>query len=591
VLAEILESAMDALPWAKSMRWRNTTVAWVRPLRGILAVYDGEPLPFSYELIRTIAAIKSLPLDQRAVVASNTTVGHRFSKAEPCSVRAEPFSVKDFADYQARLRAAKVVLDPHERRAMIWEGASRLAEAAGLVAKPDEDLLDEVTGLVEWPVPLMGRIDDAYMDLPPEVLTTSMRHHLKFFSCLTKDGALAPKFIVVAATEASDAGKAIVAGNERVLRARLADARFFWDSDRKTRLADRVPRLTDMVFHAKLGTLDAKTDRVEALAGRIAEFVKGANKERVRSAARLAKADLTTGMVGEFPELQGTMGRYYALHDKEHADIADALADHYAPQGPTDRCPSKPISIAVALADKIDTLAGFWSIDERPTGSKDPFALRRAALGVIRLIVENGVRLPLKDVYREAFQLYRVTGTKADQRIDELLDFFADRLKSHLKEKSVRHDLISAVFARRRDDDLVRLLARVQALQNFLASDDGANLLTAYKRAANILKIEEKKDGVSHAGKAERSLLEKPEEKDLSGRLEAAEPEVERAIQAEHFAEAMAALARLRRPVDSFFDHVTVNANDKALRANRLKLLSGIRSALEGVADFSRIEG
>ena len=571
VLAELLEGAMDALPWPKSMRWRNATVAWVRPLRSLLAVYGGETLPFDYELIRTVGALKTPSKDTR-LQAGDSTVGHRF-------LAPESFTVKDFSDYQQKIRDAKVVLDPFERRAMIWEGASRLAETEGLVVRPDEDLLDEVTGLVEWPVPLIGRIDDAYMDLPAEVLTTSMRHHLKFFACVRKHASLAAKFIVVA-------------GNERVLRARLADARFFWDQDRKTKLADRVPRLAGIVFHAKLGTLDAKTDRVEALAVRIAEFIPGADKDRARSAARLAKADLTTGMVGEFPELQGIMGRYYALHGGEHAEVADAIADHYSPQGPSDRCPSQPVSVAVALADKIDTLAGFWWIDEKPTGSKDPFALRRAALGVIRLIVENGVRLGLKDVFRAAFAHYpKFADASVETRVDELLDFFADRLKAHLKEKNVRHDLVAAVFARRRDDDLVRLLARVRALQNFLASDDGANLLTAYKRAANILKIEEKKDGVSHAGKAENALLEKPEEKDLNGKLEAAGPEVERAIDAEHFADAMAALARLRRPVDLFFDHVTVNAEDKALRANRLKLLSGIRSALEGVADFSRIEG
>jgi glycyl-tRNA synthetase beta chain len=586
LLSEAIFSAISKMPWPKSMRWSDGKATWIRPLHAVLAVFGGRPI----DLERYRRGLDTLLWPVKTRFGTGETVGHRF-------MAPKPFKVKDFADYQAKLRKAKVILDQFERRATIWERATQLAAGEGLLVKPDEDLLNEVTGLVEWPVPLIGRIDESYMALPPEVLTTALRHHLKYFSCLHPDARLAPRFVVVANVEARDGGKAIVAGNERVLRARLDDAKFYWDQDRKVPLASSAPKLAEMTFHAMLGTLDAKADRMQALAVRIAEHVPGADRDKVRSAARLAKADLTSGMVGEFPELQGAIGRYYALADGEHPEVADAIADHYAPAGPNDHCPTAPVSIAVALADKIDTLVGFFGIHEKPTGSKDPFALRRAALGAIRLIVENGLHIPLGKVFMVAHDIYPKSygehrfSYSPEGLAQDLLDFFADRLKVALKDKGVRHDLIAAAFAGRRDDDLVRLLARVGALQDFLGTEDGANLLTAYKRAANILKIEEKRDGASYAGAAIPALFQKSEERVLSENLAATAPSVENAIRAERFADAMAALARLRRPVDAFFDHVTVNCEDRALRENRLRLLSGIRTALDGVADFSRIEG
>jgi len=560
VLKGIIDTALASMAgsWPKSMRWGGNSIRWARPLHTILCLFDGAVVP---------AALGP-------VTASDTTSGHRF-------MAPDSFSVADFADYRAKLFDAKVMLDVGERREKIRIDAEALAVAAGLTVKTDEALLDEVTGLVEWPVVLIGGIDDAFMAVPQEALIAAMRGHQKYFSCLNKDGTLASRFIVVANIEAPDGGAAITAGNERVLRARLSDARFFWDQDCKHSLASRAPKLQSIVFHAKIGTLDEKVDRMQALASEIAAAIPGADRDQVRSAARLSKADLTTGMVAELPELQGIMGRYYALNDGEHEAVADAIADHYSPLGPNDMCPSKPVSIAVALADKIDTLVSFWIIDEKPTGSKDPFALRRAALGVIRLICENNLRLSLLDVFARAGG----TDIAAD-----LLAFFADRLKVHLKERGVRHDLIDAVFALG-EDDLVRVLALVDALGEFVASDDGANLLTAYKRAANILKIEEKKDGRAYDGAADDGALVEDAEKDLFRALGIAENRCQAALESEDFTAAMAALADLRNPVDGFFDHVTVNCDDPALRENRLKLLNRIRAVMERVADFSKIEG
>lgn len=564
VLSTVVGSTLDNFPWPKSMRWGNGRERWVRPLHGVLCLFAGEVVPMSFA----------------GVVAGKSTVGHRF-------LAPQRFEVKDFKDYKSKLQAAQVMLDPADRRAQIESEAKNLAKAEKLRLKDDPALLDEVTGLVEWPVVMIGTIDDEFMELPDEVLTVSMRSHQKYFACLKADGALANRFVVVANTETRDGGAKVVAGNERVLRARLADAKFFWDQDRKATLASRAPALKDRVFHAKLGTLDAKADRMESLAVAVAGAVEGADRDHVRSAARLAKADLSTGMVGEFPELQGVMGRYYALADGEAADVADAVAEHYSPLGPNDACPSKAVSVCVALADKIDTLVGFFAIDERPTGSKDPFALRRAALGVIRLVLENGLRLPLTPVFSEARALF---GDVADPS-DDLLAFFADRLKVHLREEGVRHDVIDAVFALGGEDDLVRLLARVRAIQEFLGTEDGADLLTAYRRAANILRIEEKKDGRSYREAVDPANFRQDEEKVLATGLAAASTKIEAALAAERFADAMTALAELRRPVDAFFDEVTVNADDAALRENRLKLLSGISSALDGIADFSLIEG
>ncbi|MEE8516827.1 MAG: glycine--tRNA ligase subunit beta, partial [Alphaproteobacteria bacterium] len=447
VLAGIVAEAIGQLSWPKSMRWGDHSVRWVRPLHGILCLF----------------AAKVVDVAFGPCAATNTTHGHRF-------MAPGPIKVKDFADYQKKLKAAYVLIDAGGRRGKITDGATALAEAAGLRLRDDPGLVDEVAGLVEWPVVLMGAIGKEFMELPSEVLITAMRSHQKYFALEHADGTMAPHFIVVSNITVDDGGKAVVAGNERVLRARLADARFFWDQDRKRSLESRVPELGAIVFHAKLGTLAEKISRVEALAASLAPFIPGAGKDRVRSAAMLAKADLVTGMVGEFPELQGVMGRYYALGEGEGADVADAIADHYAPAGPNDACPTAPVSVAVALADKIDSLVGFFAIDETPTGSRDPFALRRAALGVIRLIVENALRLPLAEMFDKSHGLYdgsrAALGAAVPTR--DLLDFFADRLKVHLREAGVAHDLIAAVFKAERpgggiEDDLVRLLARVDA--------------------------------------------------------------------------------------------------------------------------------
>ena len=574
VLPAILSEAVAKLSWPKSMRWGGHETRWIRPLHSILCLFDGAIVPMSFGHL----------------TAGAVTSGHAIHVPHA-------FRVNDFAEYTAYLREAKVILDPAERREMILATAKELAAAEGLALTPDEGLLNEVIGLVEWPVVLLGAIDEAFLDLPPEVLTAVMRTQQKYFSLAKPDGALAPRFIMVANTEATDGGRAVVAGNERVLRARLADAKFFWDQDRKETLASRAPALKDIVFHAKLGSLGEKVDRVQALASSIADGVPGVNKDQVRSAARLAKADLTTRMVVELPELQGVMGAYYALHDGEAPGVAEAIRDHYAPRGPNDACPSAPVSIAVALADKIDTLVGFFAIDERPTGSKDPFALRRAALGVIRLILENGLRIRL----RAAFESARFGGSvavrkKANQPgreavASDVLAFLADRLKVHLREQGVRHDLISAVFALAGEDDLVRLMARVEALETFLKGEDGANLLTAYKRASNIVRIEEKNDGRTYGDAPSIKDFREAEEKDLHASLTAAAKASSAAVGKEDFMAAMTELAQLRRPVDHFFDEVTVNCEEPALRANRLRLLSQIRATLDGVADFSQIEG
>ena len=574
LLPALLGDAVAALAWPKSMRWGAGAARYIRPLHGVLALFDGVPL-------EGVLLLGGVPLPLGAV-----TRGHRF-------MAPAPITVADFADYRTKLRAAFVVLDAAERRVLIETQAAVLAAADGLVVKADPALLDEVAGLVEWPVALMGRIDDDFMDLPPEVLSTAMRAHQKYFSLLGPDGSLAPRFIAVANVAATDGGAAIMAGNERVLRARLADARHFWDRDRAATLASRVPALGGMVFHAKLGTLDQKADRLAALAVEIARHVPGAGKDQVRSAARLAKADLTTEMVGEFPELQGVIGRYYAGADGEAPAVADAIAEHYGPLGPNDACPTAPVSAAIALADKIDTLVGFFAIGERPTGSRDPYSLRRAALGVIRLVIENGLRLPLAGMFRHAGQLYAESLAHAPGEVKAggLLEFFADRLKVHLRERGVRHDLIAAVFALGDEDDLVRLLARVAALDRFLASDDGANLLTAYRRARNIVAIEEKRDRARYDGSPALSQFAEAEEIALHGALAEAEAAARAALAGEDFAGAMTAVARLRPPVDAFFDHVRVNADDPELRANRLRLLARIPKTLSGVADFSHIEG
>lgn len=569
LLPGLIADTVKAFGWPKSMRWGDNRFAWVRPLQSVLALLDGKTLAGGIDLGGSTLAF------------GDTTQGHRF-------LAPARFAVTNFADYQAKLLAAKVLLDPAQRRAKILADLEAKAKALGLTLRDDPGLLDEVTGLVEWPVVLTGAIDAKFMDVPQEALITSMRAHQKYFALLNADGSLARQFALVANMETTDAGATIVAGNERVLRARLSDAKFFWDLDRKTKLADRLPALAQRVFHAKLGTMAQKVERLEKLSAFIATKL-GADAAAASRAAKLAKADLSSGMVGEFPELQGIMGRYYARHDGEPADIADAIRAHYQPLGPSDACPSAPVSVAVALAEKLDTLAGFWSIDEKPTGSKDPFALRRSALGVIRLILENKLRLNLKTAIvdaRNQFSEMAKAGLESD-----LMGFFADRLKVVLKEKGVRHDLIDAVFALGGEDDLVRLLARVDALDAFLKGQDGANLLIGYRRAANIVAIETKKDGAAQTGAADSALFALAEENALFARLGEVGTKLDTALKAEDFAAAMAALATLRGPVDAFFDKVTVNADDPRLRANRLKLLSAIGAAPARVADFSKIEG
>lgn len=567
VIAELMANSLWNFPWPKSMRWGagpdgfSSKLNWVRPIRSIIVLFGGQVVPF---------AIARGEDTGHRLAAGNLTHGHRF-------MAKGAIEVADFADYAAKLRAAHVILDVEERKAIIWAGAQKLAAEAGLEVTPDPDLLDEVAGLVEWPVPLMGRIDDEFMAVPAEVLTSTMRANQKYFALRDPaTGRMAPRFLTVANLVAKDGGAAIAAGNERVLRARLSDAKFFWDQDLKVTLADRVPALDSIVFHAKLGTVGAKVARVRALAVQIAAII-GADQALTDRAALLAKADLVSGVVGEFPEVQGIMGRYYARKDGEDGAVAEAIADHWKPQGPSDTLPVAPVSVAVALADKIDTLAGFFAIDEKPTGSKDPFALRRAALGVIRLIVENGLRLPLKPLFGAA--------------ADSLIEFFHDRLKVSLKDQGVAHDLINAVLGTGAEDDLTRLVRKVAALKSFLETEDGKNVLAAYRRASNILRIEEKKDSKSYAGPADRAQFAADEERALGARLDAVMPKARGALAQEDFAACMQALALLREPVDAFFEKVTVNADDPALRANRLKLLAEIRGALDEIADFSRIEG
>jgi len=574
VLAELVPALIKAFEWPKSMRWSGYAQRWVRPLHAILCVFDGKPVA------------GSLDLGGGALAFTDETVGHRF--LAPAVIK-----VTGFADYKAKLEDAYVMVGQDERRALIKRLAGQVAGNDGLWIKADDGLLEEVTGLVEWPVPLLGRIEADFMDLPPEVLTTSMRAHQKYFACLTtSDESLAPRFVVVSNMETADGGKQIVAGNERVLKARLSDARFFWDQDRKKALADRVPDLASVLFYQKLGTVAEKAERIAALASWIAAKL-GTDVALAERAGRLAKADLTTGMVGEFPELQGLMGRYYARHDQEDAAVAEAIADHYSPKGPEDRCPTASVSVAVALADKIDTLVGFFAIDEKPTGSKDPFALRRAALGVIRLVLENNLRIGLLDLFNVAYGKYAdFNSSSSDAVAQALLDFFADRLKVHLKDQGLRHDVIAAAMTvPGGEDDLVRLIARGEALKAFLASDDGANLVTAYRRAANILRIEEKKDGQRYDRLADPARFAVPEEAKLFQAIGEVSSRADPLLADEDFVGAMGALSRLRAPVDEFFDRVTVNADQADVRVNRLCLLSQIRVAMDAVADFSKIEG
>ena len=636
VLPSLLIQAILDVVWPKSMRWHNSSFVWVRPLHNILGIFDGKllengqgglalgfgPRSTGFRPYGAPIRMDDFGKEELIIDFTNTTSGHRF-------LSPGPIEVKDFADYRDKLNAAHVILEPSRRRELIETAAKALASEAGLALRDDPGLLDEVSGLVEWPVVMIGDIGAEFMDLPDQVLVTAMRHHQKYFSCLDDNGKLAAKFVMVAGTQATDGGAAIIAGNERVLRARLADAKFFWDQDRKTSLESRFSKLENVAFHVGLGSIARKVEMMEGLVKSIVKST-GADLRRAEQAARLCKSDLVSEMVIEFPELQGIMGRYYALEDGEADEVADAIAEHYSPIGPNDECPSKPVSVTVALAEKIITLVGFFSIDEKPTGSKDPFALRRAALGVIRLILENKLRLPLRETFNNVHALFEDEYDKGTYRfssgpekvsetgsgfqptksvkilsadtlekdllaffadqLKDLLAFFADRLSVHLKKEGVRFDLIDAVFALG-DDDLVRVLARVAALGAFFESDDGDHLLTAYKRAANILRIEEKKDDKTYSGDVNVKLFDQQEEKDLAKNLDTALPKIAKALESEDFAAAMAALAGLRLPIDDFFDHVTVNCDDGGLRENRLKSLARIRDGMNRVADFSRIEG
>jgi glycyl-tRNA synthetase beta chain len=552
IIAELVEATVRNFPWPKSMTWGSGKLRWVRPLQRILCVFDREVVPISFE----------------GLEAGDLSQGHRFMGS------GNVFRARDFDEYREALLGHYVVLDAEERKERILEGARTLCFARNLELVEDEGLLDEVAGLAEWPVPILGDMDPVFLDLPPEVIRTSMRTHQKYFAVRDPaTGKLAPHFLVVANIAAEDGGKVIAAGNAKVLSARLSDARFFWDEDRKSGFDAWLEKLSGVTFHAKLGTMAERVERIAALAREIAPLV-GADPEVAEKAARLAKADLASQMVGEFPELQGVMGRYYANADGLDPVLADAIRDHYRPQGPGDSVPTAPVSIAVALADKLDTLVGFFSIDEKPTGSKDPYALRRAALGVIRIILESGKRLALNTV--------------SGVQTNDLMPFFADRLKVTLRDQGKRFDLVDAVFALN-DDDLVRIVARVEALDGFLKTDDGANLLAGYRRAANILKAEEKK-GPLPTG-APSAVSEPAEEAALYAALQTLTPTLDAALAAEDFTAAMTALAALRGPVDAFFTGVLVNSDVAAERDNRLRLLQQVQSAMGKVADFSLVTG
>ncbi|MFY9601986.1 MAG: glycine--tRNA ligase subunit beta [Pseudolabrys sp.] len=627
VIKDVLHATIATFPWPKSMRWgarsaKPGALSWVRPLHSIVATFG--PETEDPEIV---------PLDIDGIKGGDETRGHRF-------MAPMPFKVRRFEDYVAKLEKAKVVLDPARRANIILSDAKNLAFAQGYELVEDEGLLAEVAGLVEWPVTLTGTFDQAFLSIPDEVIRATIRNNQKCFVLRDPQTAkLVNKFILVANEEATDGGKAIIAGNERVIRARLSDAKFFYETDLKTRLEDRLPKFEQIIFHEKLGTQAERIARIAALAVQIAPSVKAKAAQAERAAA-LCKADLLTEVVGEFPELQGLMGRYYAEAQGEDEAVAHAIEDHYKPKGPDDLVPGDPVAIAVALADKVDTLVGFWAINEKPTGSKDPYALRRAALGIIRIVTENELRLPLRVLFWRHFgavardealasaitmlhplneQIAKISASDIElavklevlvsektkqvtkpllvqahtylQQTHDLITFFADRLKVQLREQGARHDLVDAVFSLSGQDDLLMIVRRVEALGKFLDSDDGKNLLAGYKRATNIIRIEEKKDKREYTGAPDAKRYQLPEEKALAEAIDVAKKDASAAVGKEDFAAAMRAMAKLRPRVDAFFDKVTVNVDDMALRENRLKLLNEIREATRAVADFSKIEG
>ena len=573
LIAEAIPTLLRRFPWPKSMRWGGTSAfTWVRPLRRILCVLDGAVVPFS---------LASGEDDGHGLASGDLTEGHRFMAPGEIRISAS-------AQYEGSLRDRCVIADASERRARIADGIAERAASAGYTVVPDEGLLDEVAGLVEWPVALLGRIDDRFMDLPPEVRQVSMRVNQRYFALTDAEGEPAPAFVFAANIAAEDGGMAIIAGNERVLRARLSDARHFWDLDRRETLKSRVEALRKVTFHAKLGTQHDRVERLARLADHVAQSL-DADWRLAFHAATLAKADLTTGMVGEFPELQGVMGGYYALHDGEHPEVAAAIRDHYAPKGPGDAVPTAPVSIAVALADKIDLLAQFFAIDEKPTGSGDPYALRRAALGIIRIIRENGLRLQLRPEIHSAISDAHADEERKTVVRDEVLAFIVERLRVQLRTEGRRHDVLAAAFAAGNDDDLTRLLSRADAVEALLGTAEGADLLAAYRRATNILRIEERKAPLD-AGPVDPSLLEEQAERLLNTVLDRADNAVTKALENEDFANAMTSLAAIRPAVDAFFEGVTVNSDIPALRSNRLRLLKRLRSLTDRAADFSRLE-
>ena len=566
IVAEVLEAAIRTFPWPKSMRWGSGNLRWVRPLHSILCLLTDE------------AGAHVVTMDVDGIAASNTTDGHRF-------MGAGRFAVSSFDDYAAKLKRAKVMLDPAERQATIWHDATTAAFAAGLDVVPDASLLAEVAGLVEWPVVLMGRIADPFLDLPAEVLQTSMKEHQKFFSVKNPATGRIEGFVTVANIQSPDDVATILKGNQKVLTARLSDAKFFWENDlrnvKTAGMEGMAAGLANVTFHNKLGSQADRIARIETLARHIAPLV-GASPDLAAEAARVVKADLQSAMVGEFPELQGTMGGYYARAAGLPDAVADACKGHYSPLGPSDDVPSAPVSVAVALADKIDTLTGFWAIDEKPTGSKDPFALRRAALGVIRLILNNSLRLSLAQI----FALGHAALDAAD-----LLSFFHDRLKVFLKDQGIRHDVIDACLAMPGNDDLTLLVNRASALQTFMGTEDGTNLLQGFKRANNILTQAETRDGVEYSYGADVKFAETDEERALFAALDTAEAAINPALKSEDFTAAITAMAALRAPIDAFFTAVQVNSDSPIVRRNRLNLLHRIRSICGGVADLTRVEG
>jgi glycyl-tRNA synthetase beta chain len=558
VIAEVLEKTVRNFPWPKSMRWGAGTLKWVRPLHDILCILSDE------------AGAEVVPLDVDGITSGNTTRGHRF-------LSPDAFTVTGFEDYEAKLKRAHVMLRADERADMIWNDATNQAFALGLEVVEDRGLLTEVAGLVEWPVVLLGQIDPTFYELPAEVLQTSMKEHQKFFSVRNAKTGQIERFVTVANTVTSDDGTTILKGNQKVLFARLSDAKFFWENDLRVAndgMGPWLDSLSNVTFHNKLGTQKDRIDRIIALSREIASLV-GADVDEVAEAARVAKADLSSEMVYEFPELQGLMGRYYASKAGLSDAVAAAAQDHYSPLGPSDDVPTAPVSVAVALADKLDTLTGFWAIDEKPTGSKDPFALRRAALGVIRLIVDNGLTVSLTKV--------GVTG--------DLLSFFHDRLKFYLKDQGIRHDIIDACIAMDGADDLALLVKRAKALAAALSTDDGQNLIQGFKRANNILTQAEEKDGVEYSYGADIAHAQHDAERALFAALDAADTVITPAMAAQDFGTAMAAMAELRGPIDAFFDAVQINADQQVVRRNRLNLLSRIRKTCLAVADLTRIEG